>query len=109
MRRWLTAEVLSHCLLRLINDQQLMALLEIVHRTLKLAPSAVELLENCMSVGREHIILSWWPLRAFLPLIGQETIIFESGEKRIECSFDDEQIGFLEFCYNIARIACLLT
>ena len=41
------------------------------------------------------VVLSGWSGGGFLPLVGEETVVFEAGEQRVECSFDHNEVRLL--------------
>ena len=83
--------------------------LEHTHGVSQFVPRPVEFSEEMMSVHSQLIVLARRTLRRFPPFVGQQPVLFEAGEQRIERTFHHYQFGFLQPGDDVDGIACLPT
>ena len=61
----------------------------------ELLPGGCELGEELAADVSHFVVLSGRSGGGFLPLVGEETVVFEAGEQRVECTFDHNEVRLL--------------
>jgi hypothetical protein len=72
-------------------------------------PREHQICEISPAIRRELEIFSGRTHRRFLPMILEQSRIFQSRQQRVQCPFDNNHLRFLQTLYDVARIRWLFS
>ena len=69
-----------------------------------LVPGGLELSEEFEAERGDGVVFARGALEGFFPAVGEESVIFEAGQERVEGTFHYDEVRFLEACDHLGGV-----